>query len=122
MSESRRWTGPTPEEAVEMLADADLLTERQAEAFVHRDVECVPRQATADEMGISVNTLDKRLREARDKVEAAEATSEALDDIRNPPIPSECAECGETLGGRFAENGDGEPVCLDCGDIADTDT
>jgi len=61
--------------------------------------------------------LDKHLRKARDKVEAAEATVEALDAIHNRPIPEECAECDSALGGRWAEGDDGEPLCFDCAGI-----
>jgi predicted DNA-binding protein (UPF0251 family) len=105
------------EDDIEQLADAGLLTERQAEAFVFRDVEVVPRQAAADSMGISVNTLDKRLAEARGKVEDAEATVDALREIRHEEFPSECSECGATLGGRWAEDDDGRPFCMDCSGV-----
>lgn len=105
------------EEDIEQLADAGLLTERQAEAYVLRDIELVPRQAAADAMEISVNTLDKRLGEARRKVEQAEATLDALDSIRFEEFPDACSECGSPLGGRWSENEDGDAVCLDCAGI-----
>lgn len=117
MSERREWESVPIDDAVKRLADAGLLTERQAEAWVYRELQAVPRQATADAMDISVNTLDKRLREARDKVEQAQATADVVESLRNPSLPSECASCGGTLGGRFSENDDGEPVCLECAGI-----
>jgi len=71
------------EEEVDALATAGLLTERQARAYVHREVELTPRRAAAEDMGITVSTLDDYRREAVGKVETAEATAEALDTIRN---------------------------------------
>lgn len=73
----------TFEEEVDVLAAAGLLTERQAEAFVHRDVELTPREAAADAMDITVSTLDDRLGEARRKIDAAEATLDAIESVRN---------------------------------------
>lgn len=105
------------DDAIERLAGAGLLTERQAEAYVLRDVELVPRSAAAESMGISVNTLDKRLSEARGKTEAAESTTEALQSIQSEDLPTECEECGDALGGRFSERDDGEAVCLDCAEL-----
>lgn len=117
MSERRRW-GPVPvEEAIHRIASCDLLTERQAEAYVLRDIEAVPRSEAADRMGISVNTLDNRLAEARRKVEEAEETIETIEDIRYRPLPERCQECGSALGGQFSQNEDGEPICLDCAGI-----
>lgn len=105
------------EDDAEELADAGLLTRRQAEAFVLRDVELVPREAAAESMDISVNTLDKRLSEARGKVEAAQETVETLQSLRYEDIPSECTECDSTLGGRWSQNDDDEPICLDCAGV-----
>lgn len=104
-------------EGIQRLHDAGLLTERQAEAFVLRDVEAVPRAAAADSMDISVNVLDKHLGTAREKVRTARATVEAVDDVRFEDVPESCAECGATLGGKWTTNEDGEAICIDCGDI-----
>lgn len=73
----------SPEEEVDALVTAGLLTERQAEAFVHREVELTPRWAAAEEMGITVSTLDDYVGDAKRKVEAARETVEAVDSIRN---------------------------------------
>lgn len=107
----------TLEDDVQGLVDAGLLTERQAEAYVLRDVEAVPRGAAAEMMGISPNTLDDRIAEARRKVKAAEATLDTLEDIRHEEFPSECAICESTLGGRWTRDSDDRPVCLSCAGI-----
>lgn len=104
-------------EAIETLADAGLLTERQAQAWVYRDVEAVPREAAADHMGVSANVLDKHLRAARDKIEAAEATVEAAGRICHEELPSECEECGAALGGAWATDDRGQPLCFDCAGV-----
>lgn len=72
----------TPDEEIELLVDAGLLTERQAEAFVLREIDPAPRDAVAESMGISVSTLDDYRADAIRKIESAEATVEALDAIR----------------------------------------
>lgn len=105
------------EEDIKQLADASLLTERQAEAFVLRDVEAVPREAAAEWMGVSVNVLDKHLRAARDKAQAAQATVDAIENIRHEDLPTECGDCGTTLGGRWSKDGDGNAICLECADV-----
>lgn len=64
---------------IQHLADAGLLTRRQAEAYVLRDVERVSRPVAAKKMDISVNTLDKRLSEARRKVDKARDTIDIVD-------------------------------------------
>lgn len=71
------------EEEIELLVDAGLLTERQAEAYVLREVELVPREAAADAIGISKSTLDDYRGAAEDKIEDARATLDALESIRN---------------------------------------
>lgn len=71
------------EEEVDALESAGLLTERQARAFVHREVELTPREAAADAMGITVSTLDDYRGDAKRKIEAARATVAAVEAIRN---------------------------------------
>ena len=104
------------DEAIQQLVDDGLLTERQATAFVLREIELTPRPAVAEHMDISANTLDNTIRAAKDKIEAAEATIATIERIRSPVLPEECAECGVTLGGRWSEV-DGEAVCLECAGI-----
>lgn len=105
------------DDAIEELAEAGLLTERQASVFVLRDVEAVPRRAVAEDLGISVNTVDNTLSTAKEKVEGARGTVEAIDSARYEELPTSCSECGSTLGGRYSEDEDGEAICLDCAGI-----
>lgn len=72
----------TVEEEIEMLTDAGLLTERQAEAFVQRRVENTPGYAVAEEMGVTEPTLSGYVSDAEDKIEAARETLDALEEIR----------------------------------------
>lgn len=105
------------DEAVQTIAKSGLLTERQAEAYVLRDVELLGREAAAQTMGISPNVLDKHLRAARDKVEQAEATVDAIQDVRFEDIPAECEECGAALGGSWATDEDDRALCFDCAGV-----
>ena len=104
------------DEAIHEITRGGLLTERQAEAFVLREIEATPRQATADEMGISVNTLDNTLSTARKKVRQAEATVKAVEEARHEELPSTCGNCGDQLGGSWTVIDD-DPHCLDCAGI-----
>jgi hypothetical protein len=72
----------TVEEEIELLADAGLLTERQAEAYVQRRVEAQPGYAVADQMDIIDSTLSDYVSAAEEKVEAARDTVDALEEIR----------------------------------------
>lgn len=70
------------EEEVDKLTDAGLLTERQATAFVYREVELTPRQAAAAGMGIEPSTLDNYVADAKRKITSARRTIAELDAIR----------------------------------------
>jgi DNA-directed RNA polymerase specialized sigma24 family protein len=70
------------EEEIDALVTADLLTERQATAYVHREIEATPRQATAEMMGIEPSTLDNYAAAAKRKVQQAQETAEAVEKIR----------------------------------------
>lgn len=72
----------TPDEAVELLVDAGLLTEQQAEAFVRRCIEAEPGYAVAEHMGIGESAVSDYKSTAEDKIEAAEQTLDALEKIR----------------------------------------
>lgn len=75
--------GPlTIDEEIDALATPGLLTERQAEAFVYREIEAVPRQAAADQMDISTSTLDDYVADAKRKLRAADETLTALERVR----------------------------------------
>jgi DNA-directed RNA polymerase specialized sigma24 family protein len=71
------------EEEVDALVTAELLTEQQARAFVHREIELTPRQAAADAMDVSPNRLDNLRARAVELVEQAHETSAAVESIRN---------------------------------------
>ena len=73
----------TVDEEIQMLADADLLTERQAECYVHRRVEGTPGYAVADELDISESAVSDAVSAAESKLDAARATLQALQHIRN---------------------------------------
>lgn len=107
--------------AAEELSDAGLVTERQALAYVLRDVEAVPREEAAESMGISPSTLDTLLAKARRKVSAARATADAVDSIRFEAFPTHCSECGGQLPGQWVTGEDGEERCLDCAGIDESD-
>lgn len=77
------------EEEIEILSDAGLLTERQAEAFVRRRIELEPGYAVAEYMGIRESTLSDYVSDAEAKIKAARETLEAIEDIRNQ-IPEDC--------------------------------
>jgi transcriptional regulator len=73
----------TVEEEIELLADAGLLTKRQAKAFVYRRVETTPGFAVADMMDIEESTLSDYVSDAEDKIESARETLDALNEIKN---------------------------------------
>ena len=77
------------EEEIEMLADAGLLTERQAEAYVQRRVEATPGYAVAEEMGITEPTVSEYVSDAEDKIGAARETLDALGEIRRQAPPAD---------------------------------
>jgi len=86
----------TVDEEIEMLADAGLLTERQAEAYVQRRIEAQPGYAVADHMGVTEPTLSGTVADAEDKIEAARETLDALKEIKwqggEPPVADESGD------------------------------
>lgn len=110
---------PQSAEAIEALAETSLLTERQAEVYVRRVIDLELRESVADDLGISPSTLDDHLAAAKGAVAGAVQAKNIIDTYRNPPMPSACAECGASLGGRWAESEDGEPLCPDCAGVSD---
>lgn len=67
------------------LSEPGLLTERQALAYVLRDVEGVPRQEAADRLGCSVSNLDTLLGRARANLSDAADTLGVLHDLEATP-------------------------------------
>jgi len=70
------------EEEIGMLTEAGLLTERQAEAYVYREIGRLSRGAAAERMGISPSTLDDYRSDAVAKIEDAKDTLDVLREIR----------------------------------------
>jgi len=104
------------DEEIELLAEAGLLTERQAQAYVYREVELWPLHAVADELDLTKSTISDYAREAGRKIDAAEATLDALGEIRDQ-IADECSECGAALGGRYATDETGAALCFECAGV-----
>lgn len=113
-------TNPRSDEVIDALEDVGLLTERQAEAYVRRVLDLEPREAVSNDLGISASTLDDHRGDALGKVTAARKTVAILDAYRSPELPSECTDCGTTLGGSWVGGEDGGALCYDCAGI-DTD-
>lgn len=68
-------------ECVNVLTEQGLLTERQAQAYVEREVFDIGRHAAADGMEISESTLDDYVRDAKEKILRAEATVDAVEKV-----------------------------------------
>ena len=77
------------EEEIELLADAGLLTERQAEAFVLRRVEATPGYAVAEHMEVAESTVSDYVSDAEAKIEAARETIDAIEKIRYQAPPAD---------------------------------
>ena len=73
---------PSVRAAAERLAAAGDLTERQALAFVLRDVEGVPRPDAADRMGVSTSTLDTLVSKGRRKVAEARQVVDVVAELQ----------------------------------------
>jgi DNA-directed RNA polymerase specialized sigma24 family protein len=72
-------------ELARRLAAHDVVTERQAVAYVLRDVQGVHRDEAADRMGCSVSNLDSLLGRARSNLDDAAATLSVLHGLDNTP-------------------------------------
>lgn len=72
----------SPEEEINLLSDAGLLTERQAEAYVFRRIELTPGYAVAEHMDVRESTVSDYVSDAERKIEMARETLDALDEIR----------------------------------------
>jgi formylmethanofuran dehydrogenase subunit E len=94
------------------------LSQRQAEALAH-EYFGVPRQKSADELEISVNSRDALLQRAKGKLEEARRLVQIDDALtRDYDKPAyECSECGSTLAGAYARDGSGEAICWDCAPV-----
>jgi len=113
MSEPGRKPLPA-ETAINKLSSAGLLPPRQAEAYVLREIKPTPNYAVAESMGVDDSTVSQYVTEAQNKIDAAEATLAALDEVRRRLVPDECEECGTSLSDRWATGQDGRALCFDC--------
>ena len=78
-------TSDAARELARRLAAPGVITERQATAYVLRDVEGVGRPEAADRMGCSVSNLDSLLGRARSNLDDAAATLSVLHGLDHPP-------------------------------------
>lgn len=76
-------------EEIELLTEAGLLTERQAEAFVLRRVEATPGYAVAKKMNVKESTVSDYVSDAEAKIEAARETIDAIEEIRYQAPPAD---------------------------------
>lgn len=98
----------------ERLESMGLLTERQAQAYLLRDVYGFDRRTAADEMGVSPSRVDNARRDAHSKIAAAKTTMNMIERV-NERIDfslEQCAECGEPMDEFTFQRG--RPICLDC--------
>lgn len=103
-----------PEKAIEVLADAGLLTERQAEAYVYRHLEGLGRQETAEKMGLQPATLDDFVADAEKKLETAEQTIIMRSEIVDMTPPDTCDMCDDQVGSNALRNVGTIYVCEEC--------
>ncbi|ALJ99707.1 hypothetical protein BGV91_gp44 [Haloarcula californiae icosahedral virus 1] len=82
--EAGEGVSPSVRHLAQRLAKPGLLTDRQALAYVLRDVEGVGRQEAADRLGCSVSNLDTLLGRARTNLDDARATLEVLQEQDGP--------------------------------------
>lgn len=68
-------------DTADKLAQADLLTRRQADVFYITQIAGRHRHVAAKRLGISESAVDDHLRRARSKLNAARRTLELLDEI-----------------------------------------
>lgn len=72
---------PATEYAIEQLAELKTLNRTQAEAYVLREIERVPREKAADRLDISKSALDNRVQTAKRRLRNAEETLELIEDL-----------------------------------------
>lgn len=103
---------PDADALIHELADTKIFTERQAEVYVSRELEAVPRQELAENLGYdNVSSLDTVHQGAKRNASDAEWVIELLDHYRSPPMPEECDECGAVIAGRWIETDSGDVYC-----------
>lgn len=85
--EAGEGVSPSVRGTARRLSDPGLLTDRQALAYVLRDVEGVSRSESAERMGCSKSNLDTLLGRARRKLDQATSTLAVLHE-HDAPTPA----------------------------------
>jgi len=107
------------DELIADLVDAGLLTERQATAFVLREIENTPVLGVMEALETeSRQTAYNTTSRAREIVEQARDTVELIDGYRYHDPPLSCSECGTGLGGRFSVDDEDNALCPDCAGLS----
>ena len=119
-------TSPIPGELEKALADTAHLSEKEAFAFVHGQIEGyphVPDVEMADEIvqsqGFKNSSKFKSIQQtAKEKVADAIWIYELIDAYRFPDFPEECAECSRPIEGWWIKpEGKSGPICRNCADV-----
>lgn len=100
------------------LAEAGLLTEREAQAHVLTRVYDWPVERAAAAMDVSNSRVYNARDAAETDIEAARETLDMLGELKSEEptwTPTHCAECGDGLDDWTVT--DGHVVCPDCADI-----
>lgn len=113
-------TYPKPSEFIRELADTKVLTEHQAEVFVRRS-EGESRHAVAEHLDITKSGVDSVHQTAKENIRDARRVAQLLEAYWFPDIPTECDQCGGTLGAQFVGTYDGGQLCIDCADVDEGD-
>jgi len=102
------------------VAEAGLLTEREAQAWVLVEVHGWDVPAAADEMSVSESRVYNARSAASDDLDAARETLQLLDRLGagDGLSPAVCAGCGDGLSSWTVA--DGHVVCPDCAGIDDS--
>jgi len=73
-------------ETADRLAEADLLTQKQANVYFITQIAGRHRTVAASRLGISESAVDDHLRRARSKINAARRTLRVLDEIEDDDV------------------------------------
>lgn len=102
------------------LAEAGLVTDREAQAYVLVNVHGWDVDRAADALGVGESRVYAARQAAEERLAAAEETQALLNELRAGDadlLPSTCARCGDGLDEWTVSEGD--VVCLNCAGVAD---
>jgi predicted DNA-binding protein YlxM (UPF0122 family) len=96
------------------IADAGLLTEREAQAWVLLEVYDWSAGRAAEAMQVSKSRVYNARKQAQDDIQSARRTLNLLDRLSDDETlsPRFCAECGDALSNWTVA--DGQVVCPSC--------